>query len=176
MNWQIPENLSFEKAINLTQDLREEMATGKISPSEIQTRITELVKSENGARGFLVVYLTDDHAFADSTSQSVVSALKSSPEIVSELLVKNLAMSSAMAITHRRNKNEEMARGSDSVRQQTTHLIKALKLDLITEKLKQLRNCASDEEGSYTAFFQRWGYDEQQRQVIEKNVSEVLDK
>lgn len=123
-----------------------------------------------------MVYLTDDCAFADFPFQQIVFALKSSPEIVSELLVKNLSMSSAMAITHRRNENEEMARGSDSVRQRTTHLIEALKLDLVTEKLKQLRNCASGIEGSYTAFLQRWGYDEQQRQVIEKTVSEILDK
>lgn len=52
MNEKILGNLSFEKAIDLTQSLLLEMIKGEISPSEIQTRITELVKSENGARGF----------------------------------------------------------------------------------------------------------------------------
>ncbi len=111
----VPESVTFQEAIALTQSLLSRIEAG-VSPAEIEAGIAELVKSENGARGFFVTYLTSDGNLADNPSPEVVRALQSSPEIVAELLVKNLAMSAAMAVTHRRNGLEEMAQGSDRVR------------------------------------------------------------
>jgi len=162
----IPSDITFEQAIALTQSLLSQMATTSLQPTEIEATITGLVKSENGARGFFVTYLTSEQTLADNPSPEVVQALQSSPEIVAELLVKNLAMSAAMAVTHRRRQDEEMARGSDRVRSRTARLIQLVELPTVGELSQRLWESAATGEGSYKAFLQRWGYDAEQRQVI----------
>ena len=165
--------MTFEEAIALTQSLLSQMEAGT-SLSETEAAIAALVKSENGARGFFVTYLTDSRTLADNPSPEVVRALRSSPEIVAELLVKNLAMSAAMGVTHRRHQKTEMAQGSDRVRDRTTRLIQLVKLATVGEIAQSLRNSAATGEGSYKAFLQRWGYDVEQRQVICQALEEVI--
>jgi hypothetical protein len=175
MSWHlIPENLSFEDALQLTATLLEAMLENHLKDYEIEEIITTLVSSQNGARGFFVTYLTSDLPFADSPTDGVINALKSSPELVSELLVKNLAMSSAMALTHRRNNDEEMAQGSDIVCQRTTNLITQLNLKLIMEKLQELKQTIITGNGNYSTFLQRWGYDDEQKQIIENKVEKLV--
>lgn len=168
----IPETVTFEEAIAFTQSLMSQMATDKLSTPEISDAIAQLVKTENGARGFFVTYLTSEGTLADHPSPEVIQALQSSPEIVAELSVKNLAMSAAQAVTHRRKGNEDMAQRSDRVRSRTTHLIEQLKLPQVQERSLALQESAATGEGSYQTFLQRWGYDAQQRQVI----SEALEQ
>jgi hypothetical protein len=163
----VPESVSFEEAIALTQKLLPQIEQGKLSEAEIEATVSALVSSENGARGFFVTYLSGDSSLADQPSPAIVRALQASPEVVSELLVKNLAMSSAMAITHRRNQNQEMAKGSDSVRSRTTKLIQLTQLPQVTEKASQLVESAVTGLGAYKGFLDRWGYDAEQRQVIQ---------
>ena len=169
----IPESVTFEEAIAFTQSLLNQTATDK-SQQAIAETIAQLVKSENGARGFFVTYLTSDNPLADNPSPEVVQALQSSPTIVAELLVKNLAMSAAMAISHRRKGNEEMAQGSDRVRSRTTHLINQVKLPQFPELAQALRESAITGEGSYKTFLQRWNYDTEQRQVICQAIAQVI--
>ncbi|MBE9099136.1 hypothetical protein [Vacuolonema iberomarrocanum] len=163
---EISETVTFEEAIAHTQTIMEQMVQGALSGSDLEQTLTQLVQTENGARGFFVTYLTDERPLADQPSPAVVQALTTSPEIVAELLVKNLAMSSAMAIAHRRNDDEPMAQGSDRVRSRTTYLIQQLEIPQIAEKLQQLNESAATGQGTYRSFLERWGYDAEQRQVI----------
>ena len=173
MNWHIPNNLSFEDALQLTEALIEAMVNQQLKDSEIEEIVTTLVNSENGARGFFVIYLTSDLPLADNPSEGVINALKTSPDIVSELLVKNLAMSSAMAITHRRHKDEEKAQSSEKVAQRNSHLIKFTNLELSSQKLEELKQTIINSDGSYKAFLEKWGYDEEQKQVIKNNIENI---
>jgi hypothetical protein len=173
-NLQVSNSITFEEAIALTESLLEQMSDGKLNDSEIQNTITELVKTENGARGFFVTYLTSDRTLADNPSSEVVEALKTSPEIISELLAKNLAMSSAMAVTHRRNNDEESAKGSDLVCQRTRKIVQKMPITLVLERIKEIQESAATGQGKYITFLKRWGYDEEQKQVIQKTLSEVM--
>ncbi|HEY9645093.1 MAG TPA: hypothetical protein V6C88_01920, partial [Chroococcidiopsis sp.] len=114
--------LTFEEAIALSQILLDHMNRGALPDVAVERQVAALAATENGARGFLVTYLSVEESPADHPSEAVVRGLKSSPAVVSELLVKNLAMSSAMAIAHRRNEDETMAEGSDRVRLRTIQL------------------------------------------------------
>jgi hypothetical protein len=172
LNEPISESVTFEEAINFTQALMAQMEAEKLNDRDIQSAIAALVKSENGARGFFVTYLTSDRELADHPSTGIIRALQSSPNIVSELLVKNIAMSTAMAITHRRNQNEEMARESDRVCTRTVNLIQQLQLAIVSDKLKQLQESITTGAGVYQVFLQRWGYDEEQRQAIQNIVTQ----
>jgi hypothetical protein len=159
-------DLTFEEAIAIAQALLNRMAGGEISEEEIQAAIASLVKSQNGARGFFVTYLTDERSLADRPCVSVIAALRTSRDIISDLLVKNLVMSAAMAITHRRNQDEVLARGSEQVSQRSAQLIERLNLDEIVEKLQQMRQSLVTGEGNYAAFLARWQYDEGQKQAM----------
>lgn len=171
----VPDAITFEAAIAFTQSLLTHIEQGQLSEAALETTLADLVRSQNGARGFFVTYLTDDRPFADQPPATVVRALRSSPEVVAELLVKNLAMSSAMAITHRRQQNETMAAGSDRVRSRVLGLIQQLQLPLITEKAQQLYASAKTGEGAYQPFLDRWGYDAEQRQAMQDALAQVLD-
>ena len=169
-----PETITFPAAIALTRSLLDAIAANTLDDTDIQAAIASLVKSENGARGFFVTYLTDER-LGDRPSAAVVCALRSSPDTVSELLVKNLAMSAAMAVTHRRNQNEEMAKSSERVRDRTTHLIKQIQIDSVADKLQQLRESIATGTGHYQAFLERWEYDPQQKQMMQQALSDIND-
>lgn len=161
-----PLTLTFEEAIAQTQALLDRLEHGSLSEAELEQEIAQLVQTQNGARGFFVTYLSDERAIADEPTPAVTAALQSSPETVSELLVKNVAMSSAMAIAHRRNENEDLARGSDRVRSRSLVLIQQLNLPEIQTKANALRESSVTGVGAYQAFLTRWGYDAEQRQAI----------
>lgn len=167
------ESISFEQAIAFTQSLLAQMEAGELGAAQLEAEIAALVKSKNGARGFFVSYLSDPRPLADRPAPEVIRALQSAPEMVSELLVKNLAMSTAMAITHRRQGNEDKAQGSDRVLQRTINLIEQVQLKQVQQKLQELQTSATTGEGSYQHFLQRWGYDQQQRQAIAHMISQV---
>ncbi|MGJ3254084.1 MAG: hypothetical protein ACFE0J_23570 [Elainellaceae cyanobacterium] len=171
----VPDDVTFEQAIALTQTLMQQMDAGTLSDAQIQEAIASLVHTQNGARGFFVTYLTDDRSFADQPSNGVVQGLQSSPDTVAELLVKNVAMSTAMAIAHRRNNNDDMAQGSDRVRSRTVHLIETLKIPHLSELAQQLHESAATGTGEYQAFLDKWGYDAEQRAKIAEVVKGAID-
>ncbi len=173
---EVPEAVTFEQAIALTQALLSQVEAGELSQSETAALVTGLVKTETGARGFFVTYLTSEGAFADNPSTSVVQALRSRPEVVAELLVKNLGMSAVQAVLHRQNQKEEMALGSERVHQRTARLINLLALPAVYERLQKLSETTATGEGKYKAFLERWGYNAEQRQVIYQAVQQVLSE
>jgi hypothetical protein len=152
--------ITFENAIQQTQDLLSQIEL--LDTDTITQKITELVSTENGARGFFVT----DLPYTEHPSLEVITALKTSPILVNELLVKNLAMSTAMVIYHRSQGDEENAQGSEKVQEKTSQLIKELLSPALGEKLQQLATSLNRGQGEYQAFLERWGYDDCQRQAI----------
>ena len=167
------EIISFPDAIASTQSLMTQISENKLTEAEIEQAIASLVSSKNGARGFFVAYLTGDLTLADNPSPGVINALRTSPELISELLVENLAMSAAMAVIHRRNDDADNEAGSARVNRRTANLIHKLDLDLITKNLNELQTTITTGKGDYAEFLQRWGYDEEQQQVIQKAIAEI---
>ncbi len=157
-------SITFENAIQQTQDLLSQIEF--LDTETITQKFTELVSTENGARGFFVTYLTSDLSPTEYPSLEVITALKTSPILVNELLVKNLAMSTAMVIYHRSQGDEENAQGSEKVQEKTSQLIKELLSPSLGEKLQQLATSLNTGQGEYQAFLERWGYDDRQRQAI----------
>lgn len=166
-------SLSFPEAIEATQSIMSQIASGQISEAEIETKIASLVSSKQGARGFFVAYLTSDLSLADNPSVGIINGLKSAPDLVGELLVKNVAMSTAMAITHRRNQDEETGKSSDLVANRSINLIKKLDLDSLREELTKLQTTLTHGKGSYQQFLEKWGYDAEQQDMIEKKIAQI---
>lgn len=173
MSLKVPE-VTFEQAIALTQSLLSQLEAGVQQP-EIAI-ISDLVKTQSGARGFFVTYLTSESSLADNPSTAIVQALRSHPEVVADLLVKNLAMSTAQVVFHRRNQNEEMAQDSQRVRQRTARLIELVDLTAVRDRIHELLQTLARGEGEYKAFLERWGYDTEQRQAISQALQQVISE
>lgn len=167
------QSLSFSQAIQATQALIEQIDAQQIDQINLEQEVASIVHTKNGGRGFFVAYLTSDLSLADRPSKGIINGLKSSIEIVSELLVKNLAMSSAMAITHNRNHDFEQEVNSQKVAQRTANLIQQLESDLVKKELEKLKITISKGKGDYQDFLERWGYDQEQQQAIQQAIAEI---
>ena len=168
------ESITFEGAIELTQSLLSLIEADQLSEADIEQAVRSLVKTQNGARGFFVTYLTDDLPEADSPSPGVVEALRSAPEIVAELLVKNLAMSAAMVVYHSRHQSEEKAAGSARVQKRSRNLIQILQMPACQTLASQMLESLQNANGEYEEFFQRWGYDNEQKLAIGSAVRSAI--
>ncbi|MEZ2250072.1 hypothetical protein [Microcoleus sp.] len=176
------ENITFEGAIALTQSLLSEIEAdslrdsyaSRLSQAQIQQAVASLVNTHNGARGFFVTYLTDDRHQADEPSPGVLDALREAPEIVAELLVKNLAMSAAMVVYHSRHHKPEMAAGSQRVQGRSRHLIQTLQIPACQTLAEQMLENLRTGQGEYEQFFDRWGYDGEQKAAIGSALSEAI--
>ncbi|UBF26012.1 hypothetical protein K9N68_31500 [Kovacikia minuta CCNUW1] len=162
----VPNEISFAEAIALTQSLLNRVEQHEISEAVFQPTLSDLVQTENGARGFFVTYLSDPRPLVEQLRTVVIEALKTSADVVSPLLVKNLVMSTAMAMTHRRNQDETMAQGSDQVRSRTLQLIQALPLPQLKEQAHHLATSIRTGSGEYQLFLERWSYDLAQKQAM----------
>lgn len=164
MNLIADKNITFESAIALTQKFIAQIPN--LGEDKQQEIITALVQSANGSRGFFVTYLTCDDGVADNPSSGIIEGLKSSPALVSELLVKNIAMSTAMKITHQRSNDLEMAESSQKVTQRTKKLVNLCQLQEVSTKMAEMKATIVNGVGVYDDFLSRWGYDNEQKQSI----------
>ncbi|MDX2256586.1 MAG: hypothetical protein NW214_13825 [Pseudanabaenaceae cyanobacterium bins.39] len=155
--------ITFEQAIAHTENL---LSRSDLDEARMQSAIADLIKTANGARGFFVCFLTGIWELADNPSPALIQALQSEPQMVAELLVKNLAMSTAMAITHRRQGNLDLAHGSDLVARRSALLIEKIDLPEVRTIAQQMRDSAMMSTGEYAAFLEKWGYDAEQKQAI----------
>ncbi|PIG94140.1 hypothetical protein [Gloeocapsopsis sp. IPPAS B-1203] len=171
---EVSAEISFKQAIDVTQLLLDQAISGQLPESEVKVVVSNLVRTQNGARGFFVTYLTSDLPEDDRLTNSVVEALRSHPETVAELLIKNVAMSAAQAVYHRRHDAEEMAQGSLRVQQRTQKLIQLVNLTAVYQHAQDLFDTATTGEGRYQDFLNRWGYDTEQRQVMCQALQRVL--
>ena len=168
------ESLSFPQAIAATQSLMEQIKDNQLNETKIQREISSLLNTKNGGRGFFVAYLTSKLPLADNPSIGILNGLKSSIEVSSELIIKNLAMSSAMAIVHARNNDSDNLKGSQKVCRRTGYLIQQLDSTMIREQLRKLQNTIDTGEGEYLDFLNRWGYNTEQKKAIQTAIAKIF--
>ncbi|MBE9030919.1 hypothetical protein IQ266_14375 [filamentous cyanobacterium LEGE 11480] len=172
LQFAIPDDLSFPQAIALAQEI---LDLPTETDAAMQTAaIIGLLKTSNGARGFFVTFLTGDNPLADHPTDGILKALRSAPTTVADLMTKNLAMSTAMELTHQTNGDTDQAAGSARVKARSRQLIKQLQLPELQTSLQQLLDSTASEGGQYQDFLHRWGYDAMQRQAIHHTVSDIL--
>ena len=65
-----------------------------------------------------------------------------------------------------------MALSSERVRDRTSNLIKLVNLPAVYSCCQEICQSATTGEGNYKAFLERWGYDQEQRELM----SQVLQQ
>ena len=168
MNDQKP---TFNQAMEATMIWCKSWENDEISDEVISDRIGELIKTVEGARGFFVVSLSIDCNLMDRFPDALIFKLRSSGEIVIDLTVKNLAMSSAMVLTHREN-NDPLEMQSERIKIRCIELLKLLDTNKVKKRLDVLLE-ATKGNGADLKFLNRWGYKDAQIKAISESIYEV---
>ena len=168
MNEQKP---TFKEAMEATMIWCKSWENDEISDEVISDRIGELIKTVEGARGFFVVSLSIDCPLMDRFPDALIFQLRSSGELVVDLTVKNLAMSSAMIITHRKNKDPQEIQ-SERIKIRCIELLKLLDSTQVKKRLDVLLE-ATKGNGTDLKFLNKWGYNEEQINAISESIYEV---
>ena len=170
----IPAQIKFDEAIRLTQTFLAQLKKNELTSNQIQDFVTQLVETSNGARGFFVTYLTAQDPICDAPRSEIIAGLGAHLEITADLLVKNLAMSTAQQLYHQRRSDSEMAASSATVATRTSKIIHQLNLPQIQDMCQELVNTITTGSGSYSEFLTRWGYDDEQKNSISQAVTQLL--
>jgi hypothetical protein len=170
----VPTNIKFDAAIDLTQVFLTQLKKQELTSAQILDFVSALIQTANGARGFFVTYLTSPDPICDEPQPEIITAIATHPEIAADLLVKNIAMSTAQQLYHQRRNDSEMMASSATVAARTTKMIEALNLPQIQAMFRELASTIQTGTGSYTEFLTRWGYDDEQKQSIGQIVSQLI--
>ena len=162
---------SFKQAMNVTILWCNSWEKDELSDEVLADRIGELLKTIEGARGFFVVSLSIDCPLMDRLPEPLIFQLRSSGQIVVDLTVKNLAMSSAMVIEHQKNNNSQQMQ-SERIRIRCIELLKLLDSNKVKTRLEILLE-GTKGNGKDLEFLNRWGYSNEQKQAISKSIYEV---
>ena len=168
MNEQKP---TFKEAMEATMIWCKSWENDEISDEVISDRIGELIKTVEGARGFFVVSLSIDCPLMDRFPDALIFQLRSSGEIIVDLTVKNLAMSSAMVITHHDN-NDSLEIQSERIKIRCIELLKLLDSNQVKKRLDVLLE-ATKGNGTDLKFINKWGYNVKQINAISESIYEV---
>ncbi len=162
---------TFKEAMQATMLWCKSWENDEISDEVISDRIGELIKTVEGARGFFVVSLSIDCPLMDRFPDALIFQLRSSGEIVVDLTVKNLAMSSAMVITHRNNKDPQEIQ-SERIKIRCIELLKLLDSTQVKKRLDILLEAIKG-NGTDLKFLDRWEYNDEQLKAISESIYEV---
>lgn len=165
---------TFQEAMAISAENIRLWEAGELSDAVLADRVGQLVRDRDGARGFFVVSLTGDSPLMDRLPEDLVLQLRLAGMGVVDLTVRNLAMSTAMAVHHQRQNDQTMLDGSLRVKRRSRDLLVQLDPLLVKEKLESML-AGLKGEGEEQAFYERWGYDEEQRQQIAEALLAVAD-
>jgi hypothetical protein len=165
---------SFQQAMEITAHWLALWENGELSDEVLADRVAELVASRDGARGFFVVSLAGDGPLMDRLPEALLLQLRLAGAGVVDLSVRNLAMSTAMALHHQRAGDGGQQAASERVRARCTELLRGLEPLAVKQRLEILL-AATAGEGDDVAFLERWGYDREQRAAIAAAIEAVAE-
>ena len=130
---------SFIQAINISAQWCKEWEENLLSEEVLADRIAELIKTKNGLRGFFAYALSDKDCFLlDKLPFSLIYKLNEGGKTVVEIVVKNLIMSSAQIIIHRRENNDEYEMTSKNISERCKAILRLLETQLVTKTVNQI--------------------------------------
>ena len=94
--------LTFQEAIAQSSEWIRLWDIEELSDDVLADYVGKLVRDRDGARGFFVASLTGDSPLMDRLPESLVLKLREAGREVVDLTARNLAMSTAMTVQHRR--------------------------------------------------------------------------
>ena len=112
--------------------------SGELSDEVLADRVAALVTDRDGARGFFVVAMTSEIPLLDRQPEALLEALRQVGDTVVDLTVRNLVMSSAMAVHHARHADQLQLEGSQRVQRRAWELLGLLQPEAVRRRLQPM--------------------------------------
>jgi hypothetical protein len=133
--------------------------------------IAELTKTRSGLRGFFAYALSDKDCFLlDKLPFSLIYKLNEGGDAVADIVVKNLIMSSAQIVIHRRNDNHEYEIRSENISARCKAILRLLETKLVTKSVNQVLR---DLDNMGNSFDSSVKYDSEQKEFIKKQIHDI---
>ena len=162
---------SFIQAINISAQWCKEWEENLLSEEVLADRIAELIKTKNGLRGFFAYALSDKDCFLlDKLPFSLIYKLNEGGKTVVEIVVKNLIMSSAQIIIHRKENNDEYEITSENISERCKAILRLLETQLVTKTVNQI---LKDLDTMGNSLNNSTKYDIEQKNFIKKQFFDI---
>ena len=162
---------SFTQAINISAQWCKEWGEDLLSEEVLSDRIAELIKTKNGLRGFFAYALSDRDCFLlDKLPFSLIFKLNEGGDAVVEIIVKNLIMSTAQVIIHRRENNHEYEIISENIADRCKGLLRLLETKSVTKTVNEIMK---DLDNMGNSFDDSTKYDAEQKDLIKKQIFDI---
>ncbi len=162
---------SFTQAINISAQWCREWGEDLLSEEVLADRIAELIKTKSGLRGFFAYALSDKDCFLlDKLPFSLIFKLSEGGDAVTDMVVKNLIMSSAQIIIHRRDKNHEYEIASEQISDRCKAILRLLETKSVTKFVNQVLRDLDDMGNSFDNSVK---YNTEQKEFIKKQILDI---
>ena len=162
---------SFTQAINISAKWCKEWGEDLLSEEVLADRIAELIKTKNGLRGFFAYALSDkDCLLLDKLPFSLIFKLNEGGDAVVEIIVKNLIMSSAQVLIHRRDNNHGYEITSENISERCKAILRLLETKLVTKTINQVLR---DLDNMGNSFDNSIKYNSEQKEFIKKQFLDI---
>ena len=162
---------SFTQSINISAQWCKEWEEDLLSEEVLADRISELIKTKNGLRGFFAYALSDkDCLLLDKLPFSLIFKLREGGDAVVEIVVKNLIMSTAQIIIHRRENNYEYEITSENISNRCKAILRLLDTRSVTKAVNQL---LKDLDKMGNSFDNSIKYDLEQKEFIKEQILDI---
>jgi len=162
---------SFTQAINVSAKWCKEWGDDLLSEEVLADRISELIKTKNGLRGFFAYALSDKDCFLlDKLPFSLMFKFNEGGDPVVEIVLKNLIMSSAQIIIHRRDNNHEYEIASENISDRCKAILRLLETKSVTTSVNQVLRYLDDMGNSFDNSIK---YDSEQKEFIKKQILDI---
>ena len=162
---------TFTQAINISAQWCKEWGEDLLSDEVLADRIAELIKTKKGLRGFFAYALSDKNCFLlDKLPFSLIFKLNEGGDDVVEIVVKNLIMSSAQIIFHRKENNHEYEITSETISDRCKAILRLLETKSVTKNVNQF---LKDLDNMGNSFDNSIKYDEDQKEFIKKQILDI---
>ncbi len=169
------ETPSFEEAMNISMHWCNAWENGELSDEVLADRVAKLLNTKYGLRGFFVTTLASDCPLLDRLPDALMMELRSGGEKVIDITVRNLAMSTAMAVVHSRNSNKVLQITSERITARCIEILRLLEPNAVKKRLETLLSATNGKGEDDILFLQKWKYDHVQKLAIAKSIKSVAN-
>ena len=165
------EKPTFYQSIDIANKWCKDWEEELLSDEVLADRVAELVKTNSGMRGFFAYALSDINcSLLDKLPSSLTFKFIEGGEKIVEITLKNLIMSSAQVINHRRDKNPEYEEMSKNISDRCINILKILNTNLVNDKVNMFLNNLDNLGNSMNNSSK---YDLQQKKFIREKILEI---
>ena len=165
------EKPSFYQSIDIAAQWCKDWEQELLSDEVLADRVAELVKTKNGLRGFFAYALSDVNcSLLDKLPSSLIFKLVEGGEQIVDITLKNLMMSSAQIINHRRDKNVEYEEISSNISDRCINLLRVLDTKLVSNKVNTFMDNLDNLGNSINNSKK---YDSKQKEFIREKIAKI---